>query len=146
MQDKYINRLSSVFFDSDLISTRLVLGLAEFFWCVMLLWPGETFDRPTYTVMANLANEMGWAAIYGISSILQFVIVMRGCFHAPWARVFAMWNASIWIVSVGSMFMSVYPPPAAIGGELAQLALLIAALWIWARPLILERGARRVAD
>ena len=103
----------------------------------MLLWPGDTLTRPTYDVMSSIAGETWWAAFFGISSILQFAVVLRNEFQTNWAKVFAMWNASLWIVSVGSMIISVYPPPAAIGGE---IALMVAALWIWTRPLILERG------
>lgn len=137
MQEKYVNRFSQVLFDSDLVSTRMTLAAAEFFWCVMLLWPGDTFDRPTYAVMSLVAGEHVWAFIFGVSSILQLAVVVSGDYARPWARVFAMWNAALWVFSTGSMFMSVYPPPAAIGGE---LALTITSLWIWARPIILDRG------
>lgn len=137
MQEKYIDRFSQVLFDSNHMSTRLTLALAELFWCLMLFWPGDTFDRPTYTVMSLVAGEHFWAFIFGVSSMLQLAVVVSGDFNRPWARVFAMWNAALWVFCTGSMFASVYPPPAAIGGE---FALTIAALWIWARPIILDRG------
>lgn len=137
MMHRIVDKLSCALFDSDLISTRLTLAMAELLWCFMLLWPGDTFTRPTYDVMSDIAGETWWAAFFGISSILQFAVVLRNDFQANWARLFAMWNASLWVVSVGAMIISVYPPPAAIGGE---IALMVAALWIWVRPLILERG------
>ena len=139
---RIVDPLTRAIFDSDLISTRLTLGLAEAFWCLMLLWPGDTFDRPTYSLMGQAAPEWFWVLIFGITSILQFTVVLRDDFHAPWARVFATWNAGLWCSIVGSMMLSVYPPPAAIGGE---AALAVAALWILARPLLIERGERRYA-
>lgn len=138
--NRIVDPLSKALFDSDLISTRLTLALAEMCWAFMLLWPGDTFDRPTYFLMSKLMPELAWALIFVVTSIVQFTIVLRYAFHKPWARVFATWNAGLWVATVGSMLLSVYPPPAAIGGE---IALVVAALWIWARPLILEKG---VAD
>lgn len=138
--NRLVDPLTRAIFDSDLISTRLTLALAEALWCFMLLWSGDTFTRPTYTIMGQAAPEMVWALIFGITSTLQFAVVLRDELRAPWARVFATWNAGLWVFAVGSMLLSVYPPPAAIGGE---IALAVAALWIWARPLLLERGVRK---
>ena len=138
--NRVVDPLTRAIFDSDLISTRLTLALAEAMWCFMLLWRGDTFERPTYTIMGQAAPEMAWTLIFGITAAIQFVIVLRGDFQAAWARVFATWNAGLWCFTVGSMLLSVYPPPAAVGGE---IALTVAALWIWARPLLLERGVRK---
>lgn len=135
-----VQRLSNALFESDLISIRLTLSLAELCWAIMLLMPGDTFDRPTYAIMRALGPEWVWTIIFALSAALQFTIVLTGNFKANWARTFAMWNAALWVFSVFSMLMSVYPPPAAIGGE---IALMIAAVWIWVRPLIVEHGAMR---
>lgn len=137
MKDKLVNPITHALFDSDMVSIRLVLGIAEFFWCSMLLWPGDTFARPTYQILGILMPELCWAFVFGVTSILQFHIAFQRCWYEPWARVFATWNASLWFLTVGSMILSVYPPPAAVGGE---MALAIAALWIWARPLLIARG------
>lgn len=134
-----VDPLTTALFDSDLICTRITLGIAEFFWFVMLAWPGDTFVRPTYHIMSKLATEGIWTFIFAFSSLMQFYIAVYRCGERSWARVFATWNASLWILVVGSMLLSVYPPPAAVGGE---LALAFAALWIWARPLILANGGR----
>lgn len=143
MTGRIVDSLTRAIFDSDLISTRLTLALAEAFWAAMLLWPGDTFDRPTYSLMGQAAPEWVWAIIFGITAALQFAIVLRGEFHAPWARVFSTWNAGLWCSVVGSMLLSVYPPPGAIGGE---AALAVAALWIWVRPLLIERGERKYGN
>lgn len=137
---RVIDPLSAAIFDSDLVATRLTLALAEVCWCVMLLWPGDTMSRPTYALMAQLAPEPAWMLIFGFSAITQFYIVLLQEFEAPWARFFAAWNATLWVLSVGTMLFSVYPPPAAVGGE---IALMGAAVWIFLRPMIIKKGAQR---
>lgn len=139
MKKHLINPVANALFNSDLISTRIVLGIAELAWCLMLLWPGDTFARPTYSIMSILMPELCWAFVFGVSALLQFHIAVNQCWYEHWARVFATWNASLWILVVGSMILSVYPPPAAIGGE---IALTLAAIWIWARPLLIARGIK----
>lgn len=133
--------LSRAIFDSDLIASRLALALAEMCWAAMLLWPGDTFDRPTYSMMGHVANEHTWAFAFFVTSIMQFSIVVQADYHGKFARYFAGWNAALWIFTVVSMMLSVYPPPAAIGGE---VALMVTATWIWLRPFILAEGLQRV--
>jgi hypothetical protein len=120
-----------------MIATRFVLAIAELLWAILLLWPGATFDRPTYTEMATVFSEEAWAIVFLISSITQFSIVLMEDFHSRFAKYFAAWNACLWLFVVSSMLISVHPPPAAISGE---IALALGAFWIWARPYILAEG------
>ena len=134
--------MSRALFDSDLIATRLALFLAEALWAVMLFWPGDTFERPTYSAMEMVAPELVWACAFGISAVLQICIVIYQQCGRAWAHTFAAWNAVLWGASVVLMFKGVYPPPAAIGGE---IALAVSAMWIAIRPAILQRGERHAA-
>ena len=139
---KALDGMSRALFDSDLIASRLALSLAEALWAIMLFWPGDTFGRPTYSEMAKLAPELVWATAFGVSAVLQICIVIyRQCEHT-WAQLFACWNAALWCGSVVLMLKGVYPPPAAIGGE---VALAVSALWIAIRPSILQKGERHAA-
>ena len=133
--DRGLRNLSSALFDTDLISTRITLAMAEVLWALMLFWPGNTFVRPTYEIISGVMSETAWALTFLISGILQISIVLFNQYRRPWAQVFANWNAVLWVFVVGASLMSVYPPPAAIGGE---IALACAAFWIWARPLIIR--------
>ncbi len=135
-----IPAMSRALFDSDLIISRLLLGFAELLWAVMLIWPGETFGRPTYHSMSHVMNEEAWAFIFFLSSATQISIVAMETFHSAFARYFAGWNAILWTFVVVSMLISVYPPPAAIAGE---IALAFAAVWIWVRPYIIFEGIVR---
>ena len=141
MANILITSLSQAIWDSKLISTRITLFLAELFWAIMLFWPGDTFIRPTYTHMSILFSENIWALIFFISSTCQLAIVVTDTLHNKFARIFAAWNASLWLYVVWSMVVSVYPPPAAIGGE---ISLTLAAGWLCIRPYILSEGYKRV--
>ena len=137
-----ISGMSRALFDSDLIATRLALFIAEALWAVMLFWPGDTFERPTYSAMGVVAPELVWACAFGISAVLQISIVVYQQCSRPWAHLFAAWNAALWLAAVVLMIAGVYPPPAAIGGE---IALTVSAVWIAVRPAILQKGERHAA-
>lgn len=143
MTDKHLRAFSRALWDSDLVASRLTLFAAELLWALMLFWPGETFGRPTYGAMAAIAPEWLWACVYMGSAIVQLRIVTAEAFHERWARWFAGWNAALWLMTVGGMLMSVYPPPAAIGGEIALSAL---AAWIFARPYFLAMMYRQANE
>ena len=133
-----IESISKSMFDSDMTNTRLTLAFAEILWAIMLFWPGETFDRPTYLAMAGIMSETSWGFVFLISAFLQTKIVVLSQQNRDWAKVFANWNAVLWVTVVGSALFSVYPPPAAMAGE---IALASVAVWIWLRPLLLDRAA-----
>jgi hypothetical protein len=119
--------------DSDSVGSRITLAIGEFFWAIMLLWPGDTFDRPTYAYMATTMSEEFWGIVFLISGIIQLTIVLKNYINL-WSWYFAGWNFCLWAYVVSSMLASVNPPPAAIGGE---IALAFSAGWIWLRPIIL---------
>lgn len=130
-------KTSYMIFRTDLIGTRFTLGLAELIWAFTLFWPGNTFDRPTYEVMSHIVNEEAWGLIFLLSGVTQMTIALHGNVDHWFSRIFAGWNAALWVYIVISMYFSVYPPPAAISGE---TALALASVWIWVRPFILQRG------
>ena len=142
MSPKFLGGMSRALFDSDLIATRLALFMAEACWALMLFWPGDTFTRPTYGLMNLLANEMVWACVFSVSAVLQLLIVVYEWCRTGWAQVFAVWNAVLWVATIGLMLASVYPPPAAVGGE---IALMVSAVWIAVRPAIFALGDRHYA-
>jgi len=140
-RERMVVALSQALFDSDLVSSRITLAIAELAWAIMLFWPGETFNRPTYTMMSHVAPELAWSFIFLITAFFQFTIVALDDYHSVFSRYFAAYNAGMWLFVVGSMLVSVYPPPAAVGGE---IALMFTAVWIWLRPFVIAEGLRRV--
>ena len=141
--EKLVRGLSRALWDSDLVATRVSLAVGESLWAVMLLWPGDTFTRPSYKVMSHVMHEEAWGLLLLLSSATQLTIVMRDQYHHWFARLFAGWNAVLWCFLCVSVLLSVSPPPAAIGGE---LALAFAAFWVWIRPYILNDMERRAYE
>ena len=142
MTINFFRHVSRAIFDSDLVATRLTLAVAELCWSIMLFWPGDTFERPTYSVMGVLAPEIAWACAFLFSGVFQaYIALYRKC-NTTAAHAFGVWNAGLWLVTVAAMLASVYPPPAAIGGE---FALMLSAVWIGVRPVILSRLQRKCA-
>jgi len=128
---EFKNRVMSVLYESEMVWTRLTLSCAEFIWGFSLLWPGETFERPAYSAMELLLSEQMWGILFLVTGTLQFLImVYTRLHHAPLGVLFAMYNSSLWWFVVVSMYMSVYPPPAGISGE---LALAFSSMWIFVR-------------
>lgn len=109
-------------------SARFLLALAETIWAVTLLWPGDTFSRPTYDQMAALMSEEAWAVVFLLTAACQWAILLCGRYHIKPAVLFSGWNMLLWWYVTTSMYLSVYPPPAAISGE---LALAIGATWVY---------------
>lgn len=140
MSERLFHSATRALFDSDLVASRLIIALAEWWWFALLLWPGDTMARPTYHVMGHVMHEEAWAFVFMMSAIMQTSIVLTESYHSLFARMFAGFNAALWIFVVISMLLSVSPPPAAISGE---IALAFASFWIWIRPHIIIEGLAR---
>lgn len=123
-------RFITVLFRSDLYASRFTLGIAELIWAAALLWPGDTFSRPTYMAMSHVMSEEAWAFIFMLSGITQLSILFSGNYHEKFPTIFAAWNSMLWWFLCIGMYQSVSPPPAAISGE---SALALSATWIWIR-------------
>ena len=137
MNDKMVSAVRRILFEDQFVGTRLILALSEFTWAILLLWPGDSFSRPTYSVMAKVMPEEAWGFVFLASGVTQLSIVLREDFYCALARYFAAWNAALWVYVVISMLLSVSPPPAAVSGE---IVLAMAATWIWIKPHIIFNG------
>lgn len=142
MNQRFVGGMRAALFDSPLVTSRLTLAVGELLWAVMLLWPGDTFVRPTYSMMGQVAPEPCWAVAFLVTALLQAWIVSMELYDTRAAWLFSGWNTSLWFTAIYCMLESVYPPPAAIGGE---VALAISALWIFTRPIINKLGEARCA-
>lgn len=123
-------RLFKLLYRSDLCGTRFLLGFAELLWAITLTWPGETFGRPTYHGMQGIMTENAWGALFFVTCFCQWFLLIKEEYHTKRAVIFALINTALWTFCVISMYLSVYPPPAAISGE---LALALGAAWIFVR-------------
>ena len=131
MPERVISAFSKALFSKDMVSARIILAISEFLWFLLLAWPGDTFGRPTYNGMAKVMPEECWALVFLSTSLMQAAIIGKENFHSREARWFAAYNMVLWVFVVGSMLLSVYPPPAAIS---AEITLAAASIWIWFKP------------
>ena len=134
-----LRRFKYIALFGNMHSARFTLAMAETIWGITLLWPGDTFDRPTYSLMSLVASENVWGLVFLATALIQWAVLFSGKYHDRFAVVFASWNASLWWFTITSMYMSIYPPPAAISGE---LALALAATWVFIRSGITKPGRR----
>lgn len=132
-----LRRLLNICIYGNQHSARFMLAMAETIWAVTLLWPGDTFTRPTYEQMSRLMSEEWWALAFAATAIGQWIILLTGRYHTAGAIRFALWNMLLWWFVTVSMYLSVYPPPAAISGE---LALCFGATWVYLRSGFGGRG------
>jgi hypothetical protein len=130
LTEQFKRRIFRIVFFSDLHATRFTLGLAELIWAITLAWPGTTFERQTYAIMASIAPEMYWVVAFGITGILQWYILCSCHYHNKFVVAFTLWNSTLWTFVALSIYASVTPPAAAISGE---AALAIAAIWLFIR-------------
>lgn len=129
--------MARVVWETDLIGVRLLLAIGEFSWAVMLFNPGPTFGRPTYTVMASAMSEELWTLVFLLSGVTQVTLILLRDNSSAFCRYFSAWNCVLWLYVPISMILSVSPPPAAIGGD---IALAFGAFWVWIRPYVLAAG------
>lgn len=135
-----IRRTTEIIYDRDLSQTRIVLAMSELSWAITCWYPGDTFDRPIYYALNSIASENVWGLIFFISAALQLSIVVFSWHTRFYGRLFAFANFLLWTFVIFSIFTSTTPPLVTMSGELALVA---AAFWSWARPLILFKLDQR---
>lgn len=123
----FYRRMTAVLFERDMAGLRFMLGMGEFFWGIGLLWPGDSFARPTYALMSHVMSEEAWGFLFLLSAATQWTIVVLADFESRFSNYFASWNAVLWGGVMFCCFGSVYPPPAAMGGD---LACAFGAIWL----------------
>lgn len=135
--------VSRLIWDTDLASGRFILAVAECIWAFMLFLPSNTFEvgkigRESH--MLAILPEIAWGFVFLISGCIQLGIVLYEHYDTKFAKIFAFFNACLWMLLVFSILVDTYPPLAGIAGE---IALMLGAVWIWIRPYILAEGLYR---
>lgn len=115
---------------SDLHGVRVLLVCAELAWAITLAWPGETFGRETYALMAAIASETVWARVFAITAAVQAWILWSGRYHSRCSLAFAAWDTLLWWTVVATIHFSIFPPAAAISGG---TAMALGASWVLIR-------------
>jgi hypothetical protein len=139
-----IYRLWALIAYSDTTPTRFMLALAATGWALLLIWPGDTFERPVYRFMKMIGGDnaeakwcIAWAAHAGGMWWRIFSSVPR----PGWALAVHTLGVILFTSSAISIFLTLtYPLPAAVAPD---FVLALAAFWVLVRTHVNnERGWR----
>lgn len=123
-------RLRFILWQTDLVGTRFFLAFGAIWWGILLLWEGETFSRPTYSLMATFASETVWGILFLLQGILAGIGLVLNKNNKPLFILDALLGCVLWTVSCLAMLWAVSPPPAAISSEISAA---FAAWWVLVR-------------
>lgn len=129
-------KFAYLFNETDLLALRFTVGLASLVWGIMLLIPGDTFERPMFNIVGKAMDELSWSTlflIHGISvmcslfacfklKVLVFSDGVLGCF---------LWTGmSIGMLATVVNEVNFVSAPAASG---PSLVLALATWWLLIR-------------
>lgn len=129
-----LTRIWSLIAYSDTTPTRAMLAMAALLWAVMLAYPGDTFTRPVYRYMAEVAGtnaELKWTIAWAIYGALLMVTIFSSKPRPWWALVVNSMGVMLTSSSVISVFLTLTTPlPASIAPDIVMAA---AAAWVLVR-------------
>lgn len=129
-QRQIANRIVYLLLRSDIEPIRFFIATSSLLWGILLLLPGDTFERPTYTLMASLASEGVWATAHLAHSVTAIYSLFTGAKNKLIFGLDPILGAAIWTTSGIAMLASVSPVPAAIAPHLIGA---VAAWWLLVR-------------
>jgi len=135
-------RILSRLLNSDMRAARFMLAMGAILWSAFLMWPGSLFPTPAqiaagtgrtiYSLMAEMAPEYCWAALFGIHGC--FLLLSIFIKVPPLAALVDAFNgAALWSTATFACYAShfhgwaTYQPPAAMSADLA----MVFASWWW---------------
>lgn len=123
---RYYRRvLRVVFIEGDTNTIRVLLAGASFFYAAGLLLPLQTFSRPAFVGMRELAPEWVWATLFALHAIgvgwRQVDLVPR----PNWAFAINALGIGLWLLYIGLVTLAIgeYTPSTAM-----EITVLLAAL------------------
>ena len=142
---KFLNRrFSDILWGSDLLASRFFLAMASLTWAFLLFWPGDTFQRPTYTLMGKFATEWVWACLFLVQGGLALYSLLYKSRNKFLLLGDGILGCILWTGSCVAMLLSVYPPPAAISAEIIAAFM---SWWILVRyPVDIEKKTKEFSD
>ena len=129
------DKLYHLFNESDLIATRFMLALSSLLWGILLLWPGDTFDRSAFSVVKYVMPEEYWGLLYLITGLSALYSLFHG--NVKKCLIFTdgllgsfIWSSMAVGMFLGSLKSDVSSVPA---GTAPIIIFALAAWWILIR-------------
>ena len=113
-----VYNMHRIFWKGDTEVFRMFMALASLTWSFLLFWPGDTFARPTYKLMAEFGTEHVWAVLFLIQGLAGLFSLLYNCKKICILVLDSILGCILWTGSCVAMLLSVYPPPAAISAEI----------------------------
>lgn len=142
-------RLRYLAFTSDLIGTRMGLGIGAVCIGLGFLWPTPIFPTPaqiaagsgrhTYALMAQIAPEWCWAVAFLSQGIATLYSLVMDCRSKALLWLDAVFGVALWTAAIAACYLAYwrgfgrimeYRPPAIMGGEVASV---LASWWVFVR-------------
>lgn len=139
-------RIAHIMWRSDLEATRLGLAMGSLLWAAFLFWPGDLFTpaRTTYLVMAEIAPEECWGAMFLLQGVVMMYSLLWGYRSRLSFAVDALLGCVLWTTSTAACFiahynsLATYQPPDAMSYELVGA---LASWWCLVRYSLEKKGA-----
>lgn len=140
-----MRRIRHIMWHSDLEATRFGLAMGSIMWAVFLFWPGALFtpERATYRIMADIAPEMAWGALFLLQGVVMLYSLLWGYRSSLYFVADALLGCVLWTASTAACFLAhfhslaTYQPPAAMSYELMGA---LASWWCLVRYTITQKG------
>ena len=101
-------KLYHLFNETDLIATRFMLSLGSLFWGAMLLFPGETFSRPMFTVLSEVMPEIFWGILFLISGFAGLYSLFCGYVKKILIVIDSLLGCFLWTSITIGMLLSAF--------------------------------------
>jgi len=140
----FLPRLWSLIAHSDTTPTRFMLAITASMWAILLAWPGDTSERPTYAYMVSIAGnhaELKWCTLWALHAGGMWWRIFSSTPSASWALAIHTLGLALFSSAAIGVAMTITPPvPAATAPD---FVLALAAFWVLVRTHInSERGWR----
>lgn len=131
MIDLFKRRMVELLVYSETTSVRAALILNALWWTVLLLLPGNTFERPVYRYMGAIASEDAWASLFTAYAVMATHRLVSEKDSPTMALVVNVVGCLLFGSTCTAIWCSVpYPVPAGLAPD---ITMALASFWVLMR-------------
>ena len=99
--------------NQDYDDAHIFLVSSSYLWSIMLFLPGTTFDKQTYFLMSQLANEYVWGSAFLIYALAGSALLTFNSPNKYLTYFDAVFGFLLWSITAACVFFSTSQAPAA---------------------------------